>query len=102
MTNKRAAPLRQDSRVRAFNLPQGAGARLFAASASRSIKPAFVAQVDHFLDEKLFLLVIEAHVERLGRVGDAALIDGAVVEELSLVAHLLDDIVGGVAVGAGE
>src|SRR6266481_346903 len=35
-------------------------------------------------------------------VGDAALIAGAVVEELSLVAHLLDDVVGRIALGAGN
>ena len=122
-----------------FNLPQGTGARLFAAGAlalrgmqagmpglrklgcarleprghgigdhgstaaeNALVESALVAQAHHFLDEHLFLLVVEARVERLGRVGDAALIDGAVVEELSLVAHLLDDVVRRVALGTSN
>ncbi len=39
---------------------------------------------------------------RLGRVSHIALIDGAVVEELGLISHLLDDVIGGIALGAGH
>ena len=38
--------------------------------------------------------------QRLGRIGHVALIDGAVVEKLGLVAHLLDDVIGRIALGA--
>jgi hypothetical protein len=50
-----------------------------------------MAKAHHFVDEDGFLLGIEAGEQRLG---DIALIDGAVVEKPSFVAHLLDDVVG--------
>ena len=46
------------------------------------------------------LLVVEAGEKRLGGIGDVALIDRAIVEELGFVAHLLDDVVGRIALGA--
>ncbi len=61
-----------------------------------------MAETDHLVDEDLLLLVVEARIERLGGVGDAALIDRAVVEELGLVAHLLDDVVRWIALRAGD
>ena len=49
---------------RAFSLPQGMCARLFAAVDPANplalVEPALMAQAHHFLDENLFLLVVEA------------------------------------------
>ena len=67
-----------------------------------SIEPALVAQLDHFLNECLLLLVVQTRKQRLGGVGDVALIDGAVVEKLGFIAHLLDDVVGRIALGARD
>jgi len=53
-----------------------------------------MAQAHHFLDEDRFLLLVEACEQRLGRVGDIALIHRAIVEKLGFVAHLLNDVVG--------
>ena len=64
------------------------------------VKPPFVAQPNHFVDEFLFLLAVEACIKRLGRVGDVALVLGAVDQELCFVAHLFDDVVGRIALGA--
>src|SRR6266699_310051 len=61
-----------------------------------------MAEAHHLLDKDCLLLVVEACEQRLGRVGDIALIDRAVIEKLGLVAHLLDNIVGRVALGAGN
>ena len=66
---------------RAFNLPQGTRARLFALRSAPHrwlVEPAFVAQAHHFVDEYLLLLVVEARKERLGGIGDIALILRAV------------------------
>ena len=43
-----------------------------------SVESTLVAQAHHFLDEYLLLLVVQARVERLGGIGDVALICGAV------------------------
>src|SRR5260370_12624513 len=59
-----------------------------------------MAQADHFFDENDFLLAVQACKQGLGRIGDVALIHRAIVEKLGLVAHLLDNIVGRVALGA--
>src|SRR3954447_12502986 len=67
-----------------------------------SIQAALVAEAHHFLDENLFLLVIEASEERLSCVRNIALIHCTIVEELRFVSHLLDNIVGRVALGAGK
>src|SRR5713226_7816179 len=64
------------------------------------VQPSLMAQADHFLDENNFLLVVQACKQGLGRIGDAALIHRAIVEKLGLVAHLLDNIVGRVTLGA--
>ena len=59
-----------------------------------------MAQADHFLNEDHLLLVVEAGEKRLGGIGDVTLVHRAVVEKLGLVAHLLDDVVRRVALGA--
>ena len=46
------------------------------------VEPAFVAEADHLIDKNGLLLLIEAREQRLRRVGDVALINGAIVEEL--------------------
>src|ERR1700727_13346 len=66
------------------------------------IQPTFVAEAHHFLDEERLLLVVEAREQGLGRIGHRTLIRRAIVEKLGLVAHLLDDVVGRVALGAGD
>src|SRR6516225_1030684 len=104
MTIWRAAPLRQDSRATRLPPTPGLVARLFGSGIDRRpakfrreiyglVEPAFVAQADHFLDKDRFLLVVEAHEQRLGRIGDAALVHRAIVEELGFVPHLLNDVV---------
>src|SRR5437879_1831241 len=65
-----------------------------------SVQPALVAEIDHLLNERRLLLVVQRCKQRLGRVGYSALIDGTVVKELGFIAHLLDNIVGRVALGA--
>src|SRR5262245_30219503 len=79
---------------RAFNLPQGTRARLFARAFARkrdgdhakmhhhrasaccldSVEPAFVAEPHHLINENLLLLVVETCKKRVGGVGDVALI----------------------------
>src|ERR1700755_3314587 len=66
------------------------------------IQSAFVAELDHLVDEDLLLRVVQAREQRFGGIGDAALVGGAIDQELGLVAHLLDDVVGRVALGAGD
>src|SRR5262245_46956552 len=78
------------------------GAAYFPGRRRRSIQPALVAQPHHLVDEGLLLLVVEAREQRVGGVSHVALVEGAVVEELRLVAHLLDDVVGRIALGAGN
>src|ERR1700688_171710 len=58
-----------------------------------------MTQADHFVDEDGFLLVVEACKQGFGRVGDTALIHRPVIEELGFVTHLLDDVVGRIALG---
>src|SRR5262245_16951803 len=58
------------------------------------VQPALVAEPYHLVDEDLLLLVVERRKQRFGGICDVALIEGAVVEELGFVAHLLDDVVG--------
>jgi hypothetical protein len=60
---------------------------------SRLVEPSLVAQTHHFLDKDRFLFLIEACEQRLGRIGDVALVHRAIVEKLGFVAHLLDNIV---------
>jgi hypothetical protein len=71
-----------------------------AVPASLSVKPALMAQANHFLDKDRLLLVVEAHEKRLGRVRNGPLIHGPIIKELGFVPHLLDDIVRRVALGA--
>src|SRR5665213_2112112 len=102
----RAAPLRQGSRMPGpVSQPQGTRVRLFCGGLPRryaSVEPALVAEAHHLIDEDLLLLVVEARIKRLGGIRDIALIDGAVVEKLRLVAHLLDDVVRPGALGARD
>src|SRR5258707_11074595 len=65
-----------------------------------SIQPALVAEIDHFEDEDRLLVVVQAGKQRLGSIRHVALIDGTVVEELGLVAHLFDDVVRWISFGA--
>src|SRR5258708_34745824 len=66
------------------------------------VKPALMTEAHHFLDEDRPLLAVETGKQRLGRVGNVALIDRAIIEELGFVAHLLDNIVGRITFGAGN
>src|SRR5690348_9624521 len=59
-----------------------------------------MAQADHFVDENLLLLVVETRKERLGGIGNVALILRPIVEELGLIAHLLDNVIRRIALGA--
>src|SRR3954447_17539205 len=90
-------------------------ARLFAAAVRerltdqrppldrvRSVESALMAQPHHLVDEGLLLLAVQARIERLGGVGDVALVGGAGVEKLRLVADLFDDVVRRVALGARD
>ena len=43
-----------------------------------------MAQAHHFLDEGRFLFLVEACEQRLGRIGDAALVHRAIVEKLGM------------------
>src|SRR5258707_15189791 len=106
MASGRAAPLRQNSRAPGLPPTPGARARLFERGlrgpdgCGELIQPALVAQANHFIDEDLLLFVVEARIKRLRGVGDIALIGGAVDQELRLIAHLLDNVVRRVALGA--
>src|SRR5215469_11243784 len=66
------------------------------------VEPALVAQADHLIDELLLLLVVEARIERLGRIGHVTLVLRAIVQELRLVAHLLDDVVRRITLGTRD
>src|SRR5258708_27148914 len=66
------------------------------------VETAFTAEADHFLDEDRLLFGVETAKQRLRRVGDIPLVDRPVVEELGLVAHLFDDVVGRIALGASD
>ena len=61
------------------------------------IETSLTAQANHFFDEDRFLLCIQARKQRLGSIGDIPLIHRTVVEKLRFIAHLLDNIVRGVA-----
>ena len=60
MTIGGAAPLRHDSRVPRLQTYPRAYVPGYSACGAWLIKPALVAQIDHFLNEDLLLLVVQA------------------------------------------
>src|SRR5436305_9996653 len=64
------------------------------------VQSPFPAEPHHLLDENSFLPRVQAGKQRLGGVRDRPLIDRTIVEELGFVAHLVDDVIGRVALRA--
>ena len=88
---------------RAFNpTPGHACPAIRAARVLRQSSPRSWLRLTISRMKVVFCVVVQAGKQRLGSIGHVALIDGTVVEELGLVAHLLDNVVRRVALGARD